>query len=202
MKFIIIGDRFQKRMKSKGCTGLIQIKNKPIIEYQYRYIKRFFPESEIIYISGFEHKKLSAYISKHKNKYPDLSLVNNNLYEKYSYVYSLSLVTQQLNDDGFILFGDNVLNNRTFKYFSASNGSQIFIQSKDKYELGCIISDDHVQRISYDIGNYLANIYYLSNDHMLSLQKLLLLDKYKNYFLFEMINELINQTHNIRPFFI
>ena len=39
MNIIVLGDKFQKRMKSKGCVGLIKINNKSIIQLQHKTIK-------------------------------------------------------------------------------------------------------------------------------------------------------------------
>jgi CTP:phosphocholine cytidylyltransferase-like protein len=203
MNFIIIGDRFQKRMKSKGCVGLITINNKTIFDIQYKYIKKYFPLTKITYISGFDHKRFIAHIHKNSHKYQDLNIVYNNKYNEYNYGHSLSLIKDYLTQDTIISFGDVVFNNNTFKKFHQNFGSQIFLTS-DKTELGCIITDNKIPHIAYDLNNYLSNIYYLSNNDSLNMKNLFDIkdNKYRNFFIFELINILIDKTSNFKPFFI
>jgi choline kinase len=203
MNFIIIGDRFQKRMKSKGCVGLIKINHKTIFDIQYKYIKKYFPLSRITYISGFDHKRFIAHIDKHNNKYEDLNIVYNSKFNEYNYGYSLSLIKHYLTQDTIISFGDVIFNNTTFKKFQENFGSQIFV-TKDKTELGCIITDNSIKNIAYDLNNYLSNIYYLSHSDSLSMKNLFDIkdNKYRNFFIFELINILIDKKSNFKPFFI
>ena len=202
MNFIIMGDRFQKRMKSKGCTALIKVNNKTIIDNQYKCIKKFFPKSNIIYVSGFESKRLISHIDKNKHKYSDLKIVTNNKYQDYNYGYSLALIKDALNTDGFITFGDNILNTKVFKNFDTKSGSQVFIQNNERTDLGCVVTEDTVEHISYELTNYIANIYYLSAADMQNIQKILSIDTYYNVFIFELINLLIEHNTIIKPFFI
>lgn len=199
MNFIILGDKFQKRMKSKGCIGLVQLNNKPIIEHQYKNIKKTYPSSQIIYVTGFESKKLTNYLDKNQEQYKDLIIVNNRYYDKYSYGYTLSLISQYLNTECFICLGDNPLKNILPKYGSKVQ-SKVFIDSQNKHNLGCIITDSVVENISYDLDNYLADVYYLTSEHSLILQKLVSNKRYYNCFLFELINSLIDQKQTFQPF--
>lgn len=201
MNFIILGDKFQKRMKSKGCVGLIKVKNKPIIEHQYSTIKKFFPSAKIIYISGFEHKKISSFLDKN-DLYKDIVLLNNKNYEKYNNVYSLSLADNYLDDDCFIVFGDKILTKQMFKKFDASNGCQIFIDNSQKQSLGCIVQKLTVETISYDLNNYLLDMYYLSSSCSKEIRHLIQTQKYHNFFIFEIINKLINNNTVFKPFYV
>lgn len=201
MNFIILGDKFQKRMKSKGCVGLININDKPIIYHQYRNIKKAFPKAKIIYVSGFEHKRFSSYIEKNKENYVDIFIVSNKNFDKYNYAYTLSLVNDYLDSDCIIGFGDNIYKN-TFNKLNTNNGSQIFINNKQKSSLGCIISDHQIQNISYDLDNYLMDIYYLSARHSAMLKKIVSNKYYENHFLFELINSIIDQKEIFKPLMI
>lgn len=202
MNFIILGDKFQKRMKSKGCSGLIKVGKNSNIDLQYKYIKKYFPSSKIIYISGFESKKLAVYLSQNAEYYKNLILVNNTHYTDYNYTYSLSLAKTYFDNNTFILFGDTVIDNNTFKKFNTRNGSQILLQ-KTKNELGCIITQDTIKNIAYDLDNYLSNIYYICKSDMLLLKSLICAnDLYRNYFIFEIINILIEKNIRFKPLII
>lgn len=200
MNFIILGDKFQKRMKSKGCAGLYKIKNQTLIEKQYNTIKNKFPNCKIIYISGFEGKKLTNYIDKHKTKYHDLILINNKQYDKYNHAHSLSLASKHLDTDCMICFGDKILSKSLFKNFDTTLGSQVFIDIDTKNSLGCIVYDGRIQNISYDLPNYLVDMFYLSKNHTMVIKKILSSKMYYNYFVFEILNQLIDNNETIIPF--
>ena len=202
MNAIIIGDRFQKRMKSKGCSALIKCGSKTIIDLQYKYIKKYFPKSKIVYISGFDSKKFSIYVNSRKDKYKDLTIVNNDNYLEYNYVYSLSLAHDYMDDDSLIFFGDTIFSNNTLKKLNHNNGSQILLQ-KTKNDLGCIINDGLVKNIAYDLDNHLSNIYYVSTQDTKILKQIISGSTiYQNCFLFEIINLLIENDIAFKPLFI
>lgn len=201
MNFIILGDKFQKRMKSRGCVGLIKLNNKAILQHQYKTIKAAFPSANIIYVYGFESKKFINFISKITPPI-DIIPIHNSSFDEYNNAYSLSLVTEYLNDNCCIIFGDNILGPQLFQKFDINNGSQVFINKKNKSRLGCIINDNRVENISYDLDNYLCDIYYLNKNHAQLLKKFISNNRYHNYFLFELINKIIDHSEIIKPFFI
>jgi choline kinase len=200
MNFIILGDKFQKRMKSRGCVGLITVNNKSIIQHQYDSIKKCFPSSNIIYVYGFENRKFNSFIDKNNIK-NNIHSVYNEYYDTYNQGYSLNLVKEFFNKECFILLGDNILNYKIFHNFKNHN-SQVFINVKQKNALGCVINHNCINNISYDLDNYISDIYYLSGEHALLLQKLIESPKHYNYFLFELINKLIDGNETIQPFYI
>lgn len=201
MNFVILGDKFQKRMKSKGCIALLKPNHKTtIIQQQYINIKNIFPKSNIVYVYGFEAKKFCNFISKNHQLKSNLISIHNSEYEKYNSVYSLYLAQEYLDDECCILFGENMLNSHLFDKFDKSLGSQIFVNKKNKNKLGCIINDTKIENISYDLDNYLCEIYYLTKDHSAVLKNLIQDEKYHNYFVFEIFNKLIDHIE-IKPFF-
>lgn len=201
MNIIVLGDKFQKRMKSKGCVGLIKINNKSIIQLQHKIIKHLFPESKIVYVYGFEGKRLHTFLTKNTLLNNDIMAVYNSHYEKYNNAYSLSLIADFLDDDCLILFGDTIISKKTFAKFNTNNGSQVFLSKKNKNRLGCIINDGKIENISYDLDNYLSEIYYLTKEDMLTIKHLLNNKINSNYFIFEIINKLIDMDKPIYPFF-
>jgi hypothetical protein len=201
MNFIILGDKFQKRMKSKGCVGLIKINNKNILQYQHKIIKQVFPEANIIYVYGFEGKRFYSFINKNDILSSDITGIYNPQFDQYNHSYSLFLAQEFLNDNCMILFGDTIISKKTFDKFKTTNGSQIFLNRKQKNKLGCVINNERIEHISYDLDNYLSEIYYLTKDHANTLKQLLDNKIYHNYFIFEMINKLIDLDQKILPFF-
>lgn len=200
MNVIIIGDKFQKGMKSKGCVGLININRSTIIHHQYKIIKNTFPQANIIYVYGFEGKKLVSFIDKNYT-YKDLTMIYNKCYESHNASYSLFLAKEFLNEECLLMFGDNILHSKTFNNFSNLRYSQVFINNKQKNKLGCIINNNKIENISYDLNNYLSGIYFLSKSHANTIKNLIENQIYHNFFIFEMVNKLIDMNQNICPVF-
>lgn len=201
MKIIILADKYQKRMKSRGCVGLIKLQNKNILYHQYKLLKSKFPKADIIYVYGFDNKKLLSYIDKNENLYHDMVLVYNKRYEKYNNSFSLSLLDQYLDDDILLLFGDQTLSSINFNKFDPSNGSQVFIDNKSKSKLGCIIQKNKIENICYDLDNKLSEVYFICKDHSSSLRNLVYNPLYHNYFVFELINKMIDSNKIFTPYF-
>jgi len=202
MNIIILGDKFQKRMKSKGCVGLLKISNQQnILQNQLEIINTVFKNAPIAYVYGFDSKKFLSFISKHNYLLKNLNLIYNAQYDKYNYAHSLYLAKDYLDSDCLILFGDSNLSLRLFNKFDIADGTQIFINKHIKNKLGCIISNKIIENISYDLDNYLYDIYYLSKDHASYIKTALETNILHNYFIFELINKLIvSNNYSIKPF--
>ena len=75
MNCIILADKFDRGMKSRGCSSLIPVSNnKLLIQDQYSKLKKVFPESKIIYIYGHESKKIENF---YKSNSLDIVLTKN-----------------------------------------------------------------------------------------------------------------------------
>ena len=197
MKFIILGDRYNKGMKSKGAIGLFKInKNNTVLQQQYKTIKSAYPKSKIVYIYGFDNKKFSHYI---ESTYPDIISVYNKDYETTNYTHSLNLVSDLITKDTFILFGDSVFKKNIFDNYNKNLGSQVFINKKIKNKLGCITSDTTICNISFDLSLYLSDIYFISSKDLDVLKELIKNPKNKNSFIFEIINKMIDKGVNFYP---
>lgn len=202
MNIIILGDKYQKRMKSKGCVGLIKINKKNFLTQQYDILKNRFPDCTIVYIYGFDGKRFLSYVDKNNGQYENTIFVYNKDYDKYNSSYSLNLIANYLNDDSMILFGDSLISNKVLDKFKEKRGSQVFVDTKNKTKLGCIINNTKIENISYDLDNYLPDIYFISRQHIDIFRKLITDPNNYNNFVFEIINKMIDLNHTITPHFI
>jgi choline kinase len=207
MNIVILGDKFQKRMKSKGCVGLIKIDDKTnMLEHQYDILKNRFPKANIVYIYGFEEKKFEAYIDKKIFYYKDLVTIYNSSHLNQSSVFSLFMAKEYFNDNCLILFGDNPLKSSHINAFNENNGSQIFLTHKKENSLGCTLSENnYVVNIDYGLPNYLYDVFYLEHKHMSYLYNILNENNsYHNCFIFEIVNKIIDHPRmpRIKPFFV
>ena len=200
MNIIILGDKYQKRMKSKGCVGLIKYNNKNIFIHQYKTIRSVFPKAHIVYVYGFDSKRFVSYVNKNITDDEGLKLIHNSKYETHNNVYSLNLVAELLNDHCIIFFGDNIIKPSIFNNFHTTKESQIFINKKTKTRLGCIINNNQIANISYDLDNYLSEVYYISKHQINQFKELVSNPKNHNNFIFEIFNKMIDMNQSIIPF--
>lgn len=202
MNVLIIGDRYQKGMKSKGCPALIKTKNYDnILEQQYSVLNDFFPNNNIIYIAGFEFKKVQNFLDE--SQY-NIKLIHNDKYNEYNDTYALSLANNFLdpNMGTLIFFGYHLLSPKILDKFNKKRGSQIFVSKSDHSDIGCIIQKDIVTNISFDLPNKINNIYYICQKDMAKIKSFISNPSFKNYFLFETINYLIDNKIIFKYFFI
>lgn len=200
MNAIILGDKYSKGMKSKGCSGLIPIsRKKNILQNQCDILYSIFKNINITYIYGFDNKK---FIDFYEKSNIDINVVYNPNFNQYNYAFSLSLVKELFNTDVIIVHGYRVLNKTMFKNFHTKNGSQIFIKQEkpdDKSGAGCIINNEVIENFSFDLDNVIDDVYYLDYDCANYFGSYLLNNKtYHNNFIFELLNKSIDSGHIIK----
>lgn len=201
MNCVILGDKYFKGMKSKGCCGLIRVNKKyNILENQYHILKSVFPNINIIYVYGFEEKRFIDFVSK---KTFEINLIQNINYNKYNQCYSLYLAKNFLSENTIIVDGYSILNKTMIKKINNKNESQILISKKiDKQDIpGCIIVDEYIKNFSFDLDNTIKSIYYLNKISSNTLQNMLNKDTY-NYFIFELLNKIIDKKQLLKPVMI
>lgn len=199
MNFIIIADKYNKGMKSKGCAGLLRVdKNLNLMQQQHDTIKKNFPKSRIVYVGGFESKKIENFLIQN---YKDVIYVNNVDYENLNDGHSLSLVKNLLDQNTFIICGYTILEKNIFQSFSKELGNQIVVVPNHEKQIGCIINEGRIDNISFNLPNYIEDIYYITQKDIRILQDILKETKHKNYFVFELINRLIDLGVVFRPLF-
>lgn len=199
MNCIIIGDKYQKGMKSKGCSALMKTnKQSTIIDNQYDTLTSVFSEPNITYVYGFDSKRLLDFIEQ---KNYNIDMVYNKDYERYSDGYSLSLVLDRLDDDVLILLGYQTLRNKIFKKIhSLKKDSAVFIANNmSDPKIGCVIHNNNVTTFNFGLNNYIYDIYYINKQCAKYLKTILQTNKYSNYFLFELLNKLLDNGLVIKP---
>lgn len=206
MNTIIIGDKYQKGMKSRGCPGLLKInKTTNIIEQQYTLLRKSFDDNNITYVGGFEFRKLQNFLTttvKDKAKL-DIKLLFNEKYEEYNELHALSLAIDEITDDTIIMSGYTVLDKKTLYNLNKQNYSQVMISKHNTSKSpGCIIDHNSVTNISFDLPNSIVNSFFIKKKDVHILKEYLQNSLYRNYFLFEIINKLIDEQVIFKPLFV
>jgi choline kinase len=191
MNIIILGDRYKKGMKSKGCVGLIKINNTTnIFQKQYNQIKSFFPDSRIIYISGFESKKFSSFLKKH-DKNQEVIHLENDLFAKTNSGFSLNLAREYLDTNCLVIDGSTNISDSLLKNIKTTQDKNLVCIGNKSGDIGCILNNSRVDSLNIDIDNRIYDVFYVTQHTALRLQDIIE-HNYHNAFLFEIINILID----------
>ncbi len=180
-----------KRMRSYGPKSLIKVTpDKNIIDNQIEIINKNFSNHEVILVCGFEADKLM-------NNTPDnIVKIENENYEKTNVVRSIGLgLRAATSDKVLIIYGDLVFNEETIRNLKPESSSLVVDSSstmKDD-EVGCNISNHHVEQMLPDIDNKWAQIAYLIDDELEMFKKISWNRDKSHYFGFEAMNEIIEK---------
>lgn len=201
MNCIILGDKYKKGMKSKGCAALICVKNKKnILQNQYDTLTSLYPDSKITYVYGFDNKKFNDFYNLSEL---DINIVYNEKYHQYNHGFSLSLVAGLFEQDVILINGYKILNKAIFKNFDKAIGSQIFISkytNNENQNPGCIINDnENVENINFDLDNSIEDIFYIDKSCAKFLQSIITNSKNYNNFIFELLNKSIDYGFKFKP---
>lgn len=201
MNCIILGDKYQNGMKSKGCCALIKTnKNTNMLTHQYNILSSVFNNIKIIYVYGFDNKK---FIDFYKQCGLNVNIIYNENYNQYNQAHSLSLVKHFMsNNETIIIDGYQKINKSNIKKIKSSqNCSYLFVDKNsicDSERVGCIIDGDTIESLSLDLSNVVKGIYYFNKECSRDLSCILNDKKIHNNFIFELINKLIDNNHNIK----
>lgn len=202
MNCIILGDKYQSGMKSKGCAALLKMTKKNTnIDQQCAALSSIYANPNILYVYGFDNKKFLEFINKSKLS---LKAVYNEHYSIYNEAFSLSLAKYALNDASLIINGYQKINKTMLKKIKTDTQySYVFVDKTATAcadSVGCIINKDNcIESLNLDLGNYVKNMYYLNKDCCKTLCKILENKKNYNNFIFELLNKLIDRGHKIKP---
>jgi CTP:phosphocholine cytidylyltransferase-like protein len=189
MNVIILGDKYEKGTKSKGCSALIKFNSQyNIFEHQYECIKDNSKNNRIIYVYGFDNKRFVNFTKEYK----DVVSIYNKHYDDYNYGYSLSLAKEYLDNNTLIIFGNTILNSDSLQKINKAKSSRVFINTKNTGQLGCVLENDIVKNICFELDNCVSNIYFINQQDSLLLKQLVSNSRHTNCFIFELINKLID----------
>lgn len=201
MNCIILGDKYAKGMKSKGCAALLSYNKKiNIIQHQLNFIKKFLPESKIVYVYGYCSDSFNKFLIEY-NIY--INKIHNPEYETYGQFNSLCLAKDFMNTDCLIFDGYSTLKKSYIKHIQKpQKESFVVLQKTNENGSGCTVLGNKVKNFGYNLPYNIKNIYCLNVEAMSLVKELCLSKKYKNYFIFEILNEILEENIAIKPVII
>lgn len=201
MNCIILGDKYAKGMKSKGCPALLSYSKKiNIIQHQINFIRKFLPESQIVYVYGHCSDNFDDFL---KEENIDINKIYNPEYDKYGQFNSLSLAKDFMNSDCLIFDGYSILKKPYINNIKKNQKeSFVVLEETDDGGAGCIMLENKIKNFGYNLPYNIKNMYYLNTEALDLVKKLSLSKKHKNYFMFEILNEILEENIVIKPVII
>lgn len=199
MNILILGDKYTRGMKSKGCQALLSYNQKyNYFEYQYNILTNKFASANIVYVYGLGDKKFVSYIQNNKLLDRDnLHIIHNQEYEIKNDIYSIYLCKTKIDtsDDTLIIFGNSILNRFKFDHRSTSC---LFTSRYHDDRIGCVYQNGFVENIGFDLDNRIDKIYYIARQDMGLFMSLISDQKNHNKFIFEIINLMIDKDTKVQ----
>lgn len=176
-------------MKSFGSRSLLDVNNQSLLEYQNSILKDQFPNSDVIVVTGFDSDRVMSKAPKTVIK------IENERYKETNVLRSIGIgLRAAIHDHVVIVYGDLVFNPETFN-FPIDQSCILFDKSglMDHSQVGCTITDHHLENMFYNIGQPWAQIIYLTGKE-LKLFRTIACDRSKEKcFGFEACNEVVNK---------
>ena len=192
MNFIILADKFEKGTKTKGWIGSSPVnKRQTLIENQVSAIRKVFPKCKICYVYGFDHKKVEDYL--YNKEFKNFVPIYNKHFEKRGECHSIASAADYLDSGSMITTGDMLLKPSNFNNFIDKN--HLYLSPNNVDDLGCNInSSGKIEHIFYGLPNYIVNMYYIDRKNIEMFQQMICRNEYRNYFIFEIINYMIDKN--------
>lgn len=192
---IILGAKPIRGMKSLGAFSNIKIdKQNNILDTQIYNLNKKIRINNIIYVSGFQGSKIDS-----ENK---ITIIENTEYDSKNNGLSLKLALPHVKSDYVIvLFNKILFSHKIFNRFDY-NSSCVFVNNTESntYNVGCTINNDSiVENLFYNLPNKTCGIYGLAKKELEILSSININD---NFFIFEIINEIISSGGSFKPKYI
>lgn len=199
---IILVPEITKGMKSIGSKVLLEIKKKlSVLEHQIKSIFDIDSKIHITVCTGFESDKIIEVIKKYKN----IDYIFNPDYETTNQAYDIKLFIDKYpaSTDILIINGGVLFSNSCIKKEMLTNKSKIFIlnKTKENFSLGCS-EGLNLNYIFYDLPEQWSECAYLNSESISLLKQIINKGSINQMYLFELLNELLNQNNAINKQYI
>lgn len=201
INIILLIPEITKGMKSIGPKSLLPInKKETVLDYQIKYIKKFYKKSKIYILSGFENEK----IQKKINKYSNVTLVYNKDYEYSNQAESLIQYILKYNPDNCLIINNGILLKE--KLNIKNRRSTVYTVPKNHLDFNIGINSDNdtkdkITYLFYGLPNQWTECVFLDKEAINTIYRISKEKKLSNLFLFELINLILDSgllLHNCK----
>lgn len=181
------------RMKYYGPKSLTLITPDIfLLQHQLNMIKKHMRRNpRIILVVGYQAKKIMDIIPN------DIVVVENENYETTNVVRSIGMgLRASITNNVVVIYGDLVFNKYALN-LNIGEQSQILIDTNNTMtdnEVGCLIQDNELQQLWYDLPNKWAQILYLTGHELELAKQICWSPQYFKMFGFEMINKILSNN--------
>jgi choline kinase len=185
------------RMKVAGTKSLIYISDKRIVDRQIENINEVFNKKNIFVVSGFESEKVMNYLGNRV-----INLENEN-YENTNVSRSIAIGLRACQSSSvIIIYGDLFFTKNAINHAYRNQSFIVISETMTDNEVGCVIHNENVENIFYEIPNKWGQIAYFTGKELSLLKKIVFNRENNKMFGYEIINKIIDMGGNfkaIRP---
>lgn len=195
---ILLCDQYTKRMKAYGPSSLIPVRNNRLLDYHIKYLTDVFPKNEIVICTGFSSDKIEKYIQE-KYKGINIRIVENQFFEETNSCESLRLCLNNINNSNVLIINGNLFfHKETISKIDTKKTCIVFEKENQTLDIGINYNNEILEHMDLGPSRKWSEIIFLNNEKAISeLKSILTEGSYKKKFLFEAINQLVQNRHKI-----
>lgn len=195
---VILTPEITKGMKSIGSKSLLKIRNKSLLEHQIDYLFSLSRKIVVNIVTGFDHDKISKHLNeKYEKRMDQIKLIYNDRYENTNYGYSVKLLVNSIDAEELLIVSSGVLIKKLaigLESFTGNSKIYLLDKTKNNFNIGCDSSSgDQINYLFYDLPSPWAECAYLNKSCVKNLTEMVNEKQLDQMYLFELINNLINQ---------
>lgn len=189
LTFVLLCAHPSYRMKSYGNTSMMVVRDgKTLLEHNCSVIKKFFPDAEIIIVTGFESKRFV------RNRIEGTRIVEQSTFGFTHCVESARLALQNLNNLGKVVFiyGDTFFTKDIFKGYSEFSHAIVDKKNMEDFEVGVVVTNNNIQNFVHGTKDKWAGIIQFAGKELQKFISFCNNDDNKHKFIFEGLNHIIS----------
>jgi hypothetical protein len=190
---VLLVPEITKGMKSVGSKALLHInKSLTVIDYQILYIKKYYKNTPIKIITGFDNDRLV----KHTKKYSNIDICHTPNYNDYNQTEFVVRYIKKCKPNNFLLINNGVLLKEKLNIETDKSSVFILPKKRDGFSIGSQFCSD-IKYLFYDLEYQWSECVFFSTSTIVAIDEISKTKKLHNLFLFELINILIEKRANI-----
>lgn len=192
-----------KKIKSLGNKGLIKIShNKYLIDYNLSMINKFYNNSNIIVVGGFESKKLLKYLTNSKaftKSKNDLNYIEHQPDDRWNIGKSIYEALINNETESATIYNSSLfLDPKIFITAKKQTSSFVLCKSGKADGVGCVTNNNLITQCFYGLENTIYDFLYLDKNALSFLKKHIINSNIDKLYLFEIINLCVDNNIEIK----
>jgi choline kinase len=184
---IILSAGMGKRMKSYGPKALLDYHGKSILEWAIEIIRKEYPGTDIIVVTGFEEHKFECFSNR-------VRIIHNIIHDKTNPAYSLKLGLQAaMGQKIIVMHGDLIFSSSAIHDLAKGPSKIVISDTMSEDDVGVYVEDEHVRNIGYNERLKWGQITYFTGKEYQLLRHIMATNTVNLLFVHEIIKQIISQ---------